>query len=239
MYEVAEMRESTAFQSPSRSLKSKSSLREETSARNPGLSYFSSMLCGLDESLLADYCCNPAAPKRANTVDEEDMPSFENRLPRYEQSSHDDLSTLGESTVASTDSNVRPIMHRSVSSGKLLDKEYMRQVNESRTSTKRQELRSSERSPLPTKDASLKQQPRLHRGSSSGQIVEGSEMLAKLRSYGSCSDPGGNNEEATPTATRKWKSGRRINRPVDRESSLPRHETYRRPPPSPKRRPDP
>lgn len=253
IYEVAEMRENTGFNcpSPGRSMRSKSSWRDEKPTDSPF--NLSSYLCGLDQSLLGDFCCNPATPRKVPqpVVFQDDYyanVSYETRLSggstRRHELAHDDLSTLGESTVESTDSPTP--LHRSSSSGKLLDKGYTRHMSEPRTfqreelSTPSTKLTTPKKSNIGVLSKEI-QRVNLARGSSSGQIFEATKDMADLNANCSTSDPGADPESDNKEAAKKtWKEVRNA-RPMSRESSLPRHESYRRPPPSPNRsrRPDP
>jgi hypothetical protein len=116
VYEVEEMRSKHGYASPGGGCDSKScsSSSEQNGAdsRPDFMKIFSNSLCGLDDMNLQDFCWDVSTGMchKSDIVDEPKRRRRKRREPMYRASdgstfdAHDDLSTLGESTVDTTDS---------------------------------------------------------------------------------------------------------------------------------------
>jgi hypothetical protein len=241
---VAEMREKSGFPSPcSRSLRGRSSSWRDDLSTSPTARGFNfpSVMCGMDESYLADLCCTGTHSRFGK---EPKVPS--NYTSRLCGRPHDDSSTHCESTVESFE---QPL-NRCSSSGRAMDKRHeskpldYQRPDLNVVATDGLVPTNSTKAHVYLAPTGAKQGMR--RGTSSGQIFDGATSTASaeatsvgLHTYRSdlgmdyVVDDDDNCEDDLQLNTlgaTKWKPSKRISRPVCPNSStqLPRPESYNR-----------
>jgi hypothetical protein len=220
MYEVAEMREKSGFHSPSSRSPGRSPSWRDDSSIPPARGFqYSSLLCGMDDTIFRDICC-------AKSAFCNDSVSYEARFTRRGPS-HDDLSTLGESTVDSVD---KPLpLNRSASHGSQ-PRVFENVIKKSGHVSTKNKKKNNKNSDAPHVFALVPAMPKkagMPRGSSTGQMPVFDD--AKIYPSETTSDGGVSGIDEAMVAM-KWKPSKHISRPFCRESSsqLPRHESYPR-----------
>lgn len=145
VYEVEEMRSRHGYSAPS--TRHHRDAEDATPFGNWREYLFSSSICGMDDSLLRDICWDAGYVDK--TKKEAASTASKRRRSRRSQSgsmdshhdAHDDLSTLGESTVDSADSKIP--FRRISSSGNLKDVGYRNSVSHHSTGRARQHFFAS------------------------------------------------------------------------------------------------